>query len=288
MKGSDFMKTRVISAVVAIIIGIGAFFLLFTPVFGLFVSFITALATYEIMHVGGVKNKPLTAVSVIFSALLPQYLQYGDKLNFDIPDVLILSGYLLLLFVLMFLKYEKTKISHVAMAFTGSVIVSYSISCLILIRDIFSVSNATYYKKFAIYFVLYGLLCAWVSDTFALFIGSKFGKHKLCPKISPKKTVEGAAGGVVCNVMFNVLLFIILDKLWFDTHITGIVFIAVSSFFLAIAGIVGDLSASSFKRVYKAKDYGNIMPGHGGVMDRFDSCLFILPVLYGILKIIVK
>ena len=123
------MKTRVISAVVAIIIGIGAFFLLFTPVFGLFVSFITALATYEIMHVGGVKNKPLTAVSVIFSALLPQYLQYGDKLNFDIPDVLILSGYLLLLFVLMFLKYEKTKISHVAMAFTGSVIVSYSISC---------------------------------------------------------------------------------------------------------------------------------------------------------------
>ena len=120
------------------------------------------------------------------------------------------------------------------------------------------------------YFV-YIMLVTFMTDTFAHFFGTKLGKIKLCPKISPNKTVEGALGGTFFGTFIGVVYFLTFIKV--DAHIIAIVLI---SLFLSIMAQFGDLFFSSVKRKYGVKDYGNIMPGHGGVLDRVDSLLFAI------------
>ena len=125
---------------------------------------------------------------------------------------------------------------------------------------------------------------SWFNDAGAYFVGRAMGKHKLAPEISPKKTVEGAIGGVVCSIIFCAVYawaFVYLARVYYEIDMTinwlGLVlFVPVG----ALAGILGDLSASIVKRQCSVKDFGNIMPGHGGVLDRFDSFLFVAPLLY--------
>ena len=114
-------------------------------------------------------------------------------------------------------------------------------------------------------------------DVFCYLCGSLFGRHKLCPDISPKKTVEGAVGGVVftCAAFFAYACF------------TGLSMpaMAVLGVLVAVFSQIGDLSASVIKRTYGIKDFSNIIPGHGGVMDRFDSALFVLTMLYAFITL---
>lgn len=121
-------------------------------------------------------------------------------------------------------------------------------------------------------------LIAWAGDTAAYFTGLAIGKHRLCPAISPKKSVEGAVGGLIGSIL-GCLLFGLAAERW-----AGINFNPVSYMLLGfIGGILaqaGDLSASIIKRFAGVKDFGNIIPGHGGILDRFDSILFVLPVVY--------
>lgn len=132
-----------------------------------------------------------------------------------------------------------------------------------------------------------GLIYAWLpfifafgSDTGAYFIGSKFGKHKLTPELSPKKSVEGAIGGVVTVAVITGIYFFVCSKLYDDISNIKIIYFMAIGLFGAAFSQVGDLAASSIKRFTGIKDYGKIMPGHGGVLDRFDSVLFTLPVVY--------
>jgi phosphatidate cytidylyltransferase len=132
-----------------------------------------------------------------------------------------------------------------------------------------------------------GLIYSWLpfifafgSDTGAYFVGSKLGKHKLTPELSPKKSVEGAIGGVVTVILLTGIYFLVCSKLYTDiTKNTTLYFIAISGVGAALSQ-VGDLAASSIKRFTGIKDYGKIMPGHGGVLDRFDSVLFTVPVVF--------
>ncbi len=127
-----------------------------------------------------------------------------------------------------------------------------------------------------VYFIF---LIAFGSDTFAYFSGYFFGKHKLCPNLSPKKTVEGAVGGVLCTALCSLALsFAIAPKL--KLHMLLI------SLFGSVFSMFGDLVASAFKRKMGIKDYSNLIPGHGGIMDRFDSVLFLAPFVYYCLRII--
>ena len=123
----------------------------------------------------------------------------------------------------------------------------------------------------------FGLVC--------IFFGKIFGKHKLCPKISPKKTVEGAIGGIVGAVVSNVVLFTVFDRCFFTVHTIGYGWVILVSLALAVIGICGDLTASVIKRNFGVKDFGNLFPGHGGVMDRFDSALFVLTMLYAFITL---
>ena len=116
-----------------------------------------------------------------------------------------------------------------------------------------------------------------VADSGAYFVGRAFGKHKLAPIVSPKKTVEGAIGGAVCNVLAMILYAFILNKC-FDFSQANYVYAAIYGLLGAGASIIGDLSLSIVKRQVGIKDYGNLMPGHGGVLDRFDSTMMVAPL----------
>ncbi len=116
-------------------------------------------------------------------------------------------------------------------------------------------------------------IAAWATDTFAYFTGYFFGKKKLCPTISPKKTVEGAVGGIIGSIVISLIF---MKFIYPDLLIHGVII----GFLGSIVGQMGDLTASSFKRYVGIKDYGKIMPGHGGVLDRFDSILFTAPLVY--------
>jgi phosphatidate cytidylyltransferase len=120
-------------------------------------------------------------------------------------------------------------------------------------------------------FILYSLFMIWATDSGAYFIGKAMGKRKLWPEISPNKTIEGSIGGVLCAVIVSVLFV-----LFTDIH-ASLIGITVA---LSVFGQIGDLVESAFKRHFNVKDSGNILPGHGGILDRFDSLLFVWPLLH--------
>ena len=111
------------------------------------------------------------------------------------------------------------------------------------------------------------------TDTFAYFAGVFFGKHKLCPNVSPKKTIEGAIGGILGCLGLTIAYF-----KFFGINIS--IYTIIFSIFVSAFSMVGDLLASKIKREYDVKDFGSILPGHGGILDRFDSLLFVAPVVY--------
>ena len=138
------------------------------------------------------------------------------------------------------------------------------------------------YGRVYIWLVLLG---AFMSDIFGYLIGRRFGKHKLCPKISPKKSKEGATAGVI-GVIISYVIFTIVANRIFGMNINMVVMI-VASVVISIAGQFGDLAASSIKRFCGVKDFGSIMPGHGGILDRCDSMLFVAPLVYILLKLFI-
>ena len=145
------------------------------------------------------------------------------------------------------------------------------------------------YNDFGVYAVILVFICAWTTDTGAYFTGKAFGRHKLIPKVSPKKTVEGAFGGVITASLCCLLYLFILNSLEI-THMSDLGYISI--FILGVCASLfsqlGDLGASSIKRDCAAKDFGNILPGHGGILDRFDSVIYITPVIYYFLAVVAK
>lgn len=132
------------------------------------------------------------------------------------------------------------------------------------------------------YTVILPFVCAWMTDTGAFTAGNLWGKHKLAEKISPKKTIEGAIGGTIFSVVGSiayivVMVFIMTSKTPSAAYIARFAFLG---FFASVVSQLGDLSASCIKRDFEKKDYGNILPGHGGLLDRFDSVLFAIPFVY--------
>ncbi len=127
---------------------------------------------------------------------------------------------------------------------------------------------------------------AWVCDTCAYFVGRTFGRHKLVPQLSPKKTIEGAIGGIIGAVLVGAIFGYVLYRN--VTHDTGVILVLILITFAgSIISQLGDLLASGIKREHKIKDYGNVIPGHGGIMDRFDSVIFVTPCIYFLAAVLV-
>jgi phosphatidate cytidylyltransferase len=161
-------------------------------------------------------------------------------------------------------SHGEIAIDASSMAFLGLVYIVWGFSLITLSRQI---NNGAY-------LYLLPFVGAWVSDSFAYFTGRLFGRHKLIPDVSPKKTVEGAVGGIVWSLICTTVLCFAFKK----TEILVLMLIATVPF--CIVGMCGDLFASVIKRSVDLKDYGTLIPGHGGIMDRLDSILMIAPLMF--------
>ncbi len=271
------MKQRIISAMLGLVLLVIVFILFDTPVLNVAVALIAVLAVFEILHsTGYVKNKVVLGAAVLYGAAMPFY----DRIQNSKAFFYVTLVFLALLFGMLLFDHQKTMFSEITTAGFIALIVPLGFSMLVYIRDT---------TNHGLFFMLLACVAAWVSDTAAYFVGRKFGKHKMCPLISPHKTIEGAVGGVFFAVVFFILFC------WGYTWILGRdgVFLEVSYISAAVvaavcsvAGICGDLLASVIKRQAGIKDFGTIMPGHGGIMDRFDSFLLVVPTLYLLTKLL--
>jgi len=161
----------------------------------------------------------------------------------------------------------------------GLIYVPFLFSFLVLIRELPKVVHTDY--RVGGLWMIFILFCVWLSDTLAYFIGSALGKHKLCPGISPGKSLEGFFAGLAGSVLAAILSYrIFLDFVSMRD-------LLILSLIIGLVGQVGDLMESSFKREANLKDSSNILPGHGGILDRFDSLLFVGPPVYFYLKFVV-
>lgn len=274
------MKTRILTAIIAIaVIVVPCFAFMHTIVFPIILSLFSAIAVYEMIKATGGKNKLILALSCISAAIIPILFHY----NIEIPFMVVAIFFIIVYLSIMVVMHSVTHFSDVLTALFSVAAIPTSLSIFILLRDCYISMPEHYTKANGVFFILFAMLSAWGTDSFALFSGKLFGKHKLCPKVSPNKTVEGAIGGVIGTVILNTIVFIIFDKFVFTLHTITWWQIIIISALLAIVSMFGDLSASLIKRNHNIKDFGNLFPGHGGVMDRIDSCVFVLAALYAIL-----
>ena len=165
--------------------------------------------------------------------------------------------------------YPKYEAKHIMSAFFGMFYVGVMLSYIYQIRTL---ENGLYLA-----FLIF--ICSWGCDTCAYCVGKLIGKHKMSPVLSPKKSVEGAVGGVLGTALLTVI-YALVFKEQMGMELNGIIILAVISAVAALISMVGDLCASAIKRNYNIKDYGKLIPGHGGIMDRFDSMMITAPIIY--------
>ena len=267
------MKTRVLSALVGIAVLIVVLNFFETPVLNVAIMVIALLAVYEFLTATKIShNKLLSAVAYLVAATFP-YIGLKKEMNL-LP--IFLLPYIALLFLILLRTHKDTRVEDVAMVFMMSIGIPLSLSSAIYLRD-----NNGY--TMGLFYLLLALCGAWYSDTGAYFVGRAWGKHKLCPQVSPHKTVEGLVGGLVTCILLNLLTAFIFQKvsgyLGVPLQINYLRLLLISPL-ASLISVLGDLSFSMIKRGFSIKDFGNIMPGHGGVLDRFDSVLFTLPFIY--------
>ena len=283
------MKTRVITAFSLLGLLFFVIWQINTPLIVLVVSAFAAIACDEIMKCAKITNRFLLIAGDIVAFLMSFFSgesvlepivsakYWGAVLNY-VPMTVYLSALIIAYFIAMLADYAHTKFEDVAIAIVASVFVPYSFSILVRLRDV-----AGYKTQFGTLLIFYALICAMGTDMGAQLTGIKFGKHKMSPNISPKKTYEGAIGGMIVGFLLNVVAIVLYNCFAgkaLDTR--TIVILLCASPFIQFLSMMGDLSASVLKRNFDVKDFGKIFPGHGGVMDRFDSSMFTLPLTYAI------
>lgn len=272
------MITRTISAIVGIIIAIAVLFLSNTIVFNIAIAGITVVILIELFKACDcLKNKSQITIALIFAIGMP-FLMLTDEM---IYRYLLGTGCVFAMFFAYIISHKKIDFFRLCFIISTTILVSLSLGCLITLRDISDVHGVCY--------IILALAGAWLGDSGAYFVGTLFGKHKLCPDISPKKTIEGAVGGVVSTgVIFAIygLCYTLFQHSRGIDFQTNYVLLVILGMLCALIGMIGDLTASLIKRQNNVKDFGHIMPGHGGLMDRFDSVLFVTPFMAMVLTYI--
>ena len=243
-------------------------------VYPIVLSLLAIVAVYEILKVMGAEKKyALSIPAYIIAGVFPtaSYFVTADtNLYFLLSLAAAMFVYMFYLMGVSIFSKGKTTFSAISEVFTSVAYITVSVSSLSLLRYID--------RQVGVYEVVLVFVVAWICDVFAFLVGSAIGKHKLIPEISPKKTVEGAIGGVVFTALLCLVYGFGLDLILADISVNYI-FLAIIGVVLPVVSQLGDLVASLIKREYGVKDYGKIFPGHGGVMDRFDSVFAISTVL---------
>ncbi len=256
------MKTRVISAIIAMLIFI-PILIIGGHIFSLAVYLLSLIGLYEFMKIKGEKKEIPSFIKFISYILLSLMILFNSTktgLQFSI-DYRILCG-LFILYLIPTVLYHDKKIYSVNDAFYmigGVVFISIAFSLIIIVRNE------------SLLLLIYLLLISIMTDTYAYITGMLIGKHKLIEEISPKKTWEGSIGGTVIGVFVSVLFY----HNFVDPELPIYILMIISTF-LSVLGQFGDLVFSAIKRYFGKKDFSNIMPGHGGILDRLDSIIFII------------
>ena len=282
------MKQRVITAVVLLALLAVVVWQINTPVLVLVIAFLAAVAANEIMRCAKVENTFIRVVATGYAACGPFFASakaltpwvseaVWGKVIGAVPGVVYLIALVLVLLLAMLKGYAYTTFEDVAVSVFAGALVPFGFSVFIRLRDMFQI------EQFGIYLIFYGLICALATDSGAQLAGMAFGKHKMSPNISPKKTVEGAIGGLIFSLILNAVAMILYNRLAdFKMDEFAVTVLLAACLPVSFLGMMGDLSASVLKRNFGVKDFGKIFPGHGGVMDRFDSSMFTLPVTYAL------
>lgn len=256
------MGTRILSGfILTLIVGAGLFF--GGPYLFVLSLVISIMGMFELYRVYHMEKSAIGIIGYIFAGLyyLCLWLQRDDFMILALAAALIfiMAGY-----VVTFPKYNS---DQAAMGFFAIVYVAVMLSFIYRIRLL---SDGVFY-------VWLVFICSWIADTCAYFVGVKFGRHKMTPKLSPKKSVEGAVGGIIGPMIIGCIYGLIInDRL----EINAPLLFAVACGVGAAISIIGDLAASAVKRNHDVKDYSRLIPGHGGIMDRFDSTIFTAPAVY--------
>ena len=231
------------------------------------VNYILALiGTMEVMRLVGTHKTVLAVLTYITETCLYCLIYFNQK-QFLIPLIML---YLLALFVVMVVHYPKFEATKVFVTFGALIYVGLGLSFLYQTR--MQVESG----KFIVWLIFIG---SSVSDTGAYLTGMLIGRHKAFPKLSPKKSVEGCIGGIVFSVLFGIGYNLLLHYR-FGVNFLHLWQIALICAIASVCAQTGDLAASAIKRFFDIKDYGKLIPGHGGVMDRFDSIIFVSPLVY--------
>jgi phosphatidate cytidylyltransferase len=268
------MKTRILTSLVAVCILIPVLIFSHTIVFPIALAIASTICIFEMTNCVGQKKLAVTLPIYAMSVASPFLVRYISMQKIAAIAFICIGAYLLYMFTLIITSHGKLTFSDAISNFAICLYIIIACAAINYIRDFGA--NGKY-----IYFLIF--LGAWVTDIFAYFSGVFFGKHKLIPDVSPKKTIEGSIGGTLfCAISYIVFGLVVgfVDK----AVDPNLIFLFIGGIIIAIISQIGDLIMSVIKRHYGIKDYGKIFPGHGGMLDRFDS---ILAVSLGIAMLLV-
>lgn len=267
------MKTRIITAVVATLILLPVLIFADYPVLPIALSLVSLIAVFEMLRCIGLHRAWVISVPLYLLALaLPiciRLLSRAELVKVAFAAIVCLLFYF---FAILLFSHGKYKLADLSVCFMTVLYILIGFNAILYVHD---------HVYGGEYVYLIAFIGAWITDIFAYFCGMLFGrggKHKLIPDVSPKKTVEGSIGGIVFCILSMMLYGWIVSRIEPSLDANVAVF-AVAGLLISIVSQIGDLCMSLIKRTYGIKDYGKLFPGHGGMLDRFDSVIAVSTVL---------
>lgn len=267
------MLVRILTAVVGLPLLLAVVFLLPPVATAILFTLACMVAAYEMLwRTGLLKHKRIVVYTALMAAFVVMWSWCKACAVFSgeiLWASMLLAAFLFfsLLFCELLAGYKEIKFASLCVALFSGMVYPFLIGALVRLRGM---EDGTYY-------ILVAFIISMVADSGAYFVGRAFGKHKLAPVISPKKTVEGAIGGVIVNILGMVLYTLLLNKCFGFTEVNYL-YAAIYGLVGAFGSMLGDLTFSVAKRQVGIKDYGNLFPGHGGILDRFDSTMICAPI----------
>lgn len=259
------MKIRVIAAIVLLpllLIVVLALPKIYTAIL---IGLMAAVGAYELMRGTGLVTQPRLLIYAMAAAfLVPLWSHFGMQYVWALVGILAYCG---ILFGEMLLSHAKLAFKNLGISLVAGIVLPFFLSALVRLHG----------DDKGRFLILIPFVIAFLSDTGAYFAGRFLGKHKLSPVVSPNKTVEGVVGGVFAAIL-GMLIFCMVLQIGFKMQVKYY-YASVYGLVGSMAAVFGDLSFSAIKRQVGIKDYGNLIPGHGGILDRFDSMMMVAPLV---------
>ncbi|MGI6264552.1 MAG: phosphatidate cytidylyltransferase [Acutalibacteraceae bacterium] len=261
------MKTRVLTGLIGTVVMLAA--LALPPIFFcVLMALAAAAAVVELARVIQIRYRFTVVLTAIYAASAPFWQLFKTDVPFLVP-FLVTIGFTVLFVTAQLIAYPRLPTARMGLYYMMTLLSTLALASLAFLRGM----------AYGLFYAIVAMMIAWLCDAGAYFAGTLFGRHKLCPAISPKKTVEGLIGGLLTGILLSLLAggicALIVKPV--PVHFGRL---ALMALICSLLSVVGDLFASVVKRRFDVKDYGRVLPGHGGVMDRFDSLLFIAPLFF--------